>query len=144
MQVEDAEEITQDVFVTIYQKSAQFKNQAELSTWIYRITVNKALDFCKHKKRKKRWFLRQEIAEYNEPSDLYHPGFELEDKESISYIFKCIHALNEQQKTALILTKIDGFSQKEAAEIMGISPKAVESLIQRAKENLKNKGIGEG
>lgn len=144
LQVEDAEEITQDVFVTIHQKSTQFRNEAEISTWIYRITVNKALDFCKHKKRKKRWFQRQELEEYNEPADMYHPGLALEDQESISTIFSCIHELNTQQKTALILTKIDGFSQKETAEIMNISVKAVESLIQRAKENLKNKGISEG
>lgn len=50
--IEDAEEITQDVFVNIHLSLAQFKYNAELSTWIYKITINKSLDYIKMKKRK--------------------------------------------------------------------------------------------
>ena len=63
----------------------------------------------------------------------------MEHKESISKIFKLINELPENQKTALILSKIEQKSQAEIAEIMGTSNKAVESLIQRAKTNLSKK-----
>lgn len=144
LNVEDAEEITQDVFVTLFQKRDQFREEAHLATWIYRITVNKALDFCKYKARKKRWWQRQSLDHATEPADFNHPGADLEDRESVQFIFRCIDNLNEQQRTALILHKIEGFSQQETAEIMKISTKAVESLVQRAKMNLKKRGITEG
>lgn len=49
--IEDAEEVTQDVFVTIFKKQEEFKSNSSLKTWIYRITINHCLDFLKEKKR---------------------------------------------------------------------------------------------
>ena len=63
----------------------------------------------------------------------------LEQKESLKILFGHINDLPSNQKTALILSKIEQQSQKEIAQIMNISSKAVESLIQRAKENLLKK-----
>ena len=54
---EDAEEITQDVFVQLHQSLSTFKNESTLKTWIYKITINKCLDFIKHKNSKKRFFI---------------------------------------------------------------------------------------
>ena len=69
----------------------------------------------------------------------------LEDKEAIQRLFSLIDTLPDKQRTALILTKIDDRSVKEVAEIMQLSPKAVESLLQRAKENFSKKlGLTEG
>jgi RNA polymerase sigma-70 factor (ECF subfamily) len=53
--IEDAEEITQDVFLEVYRSSENFKGESSLSTWIYRIAINKCLDFIKYKNRKKRF-----------------------------------------------------------------------------------------
>lgn len=149
--IEDAEEITQDVFVKIYEKIQNFKHQSELKTWIYRITINHSLDFIKAKQRKKRWFLFSNLrAEETKPSleiaDISHPGIDLEQKEAVEKILKSIASLKEEQKTVLILLKIEELSQAETAEVMKISVKAVESLLQRAKKNLKqaldlNEGI---
>lgn len=140
--VSDAEEITQDVFLTVYKKLNTFKQEASFSTWIYRITINKSLDFLKAKKRQKRFaffttlfFENGEEKKYANQS-FNHPGIELENKEAIEKIFSCINQLPDNQKTALILSKIEQKSQIEIAEIMGLSPKAVESLVQRAKVNL--------
>ena len=55
--IEDAEEITQDVFLQLYQSLDKFKNNSSLKTWIYRITINKSLDFIKHKNSVKRFFI---------------------------------------------------------------------------------------
>lgn len=148
---EDAEEITQDVFVKIYGKIQSFKYQSELKTWIYRITINHSLDFIKAKQRKKRWFsfsnLRaDETKQSLEIADISHPGIDLEQKEAVEKILKSIASLKEEQKTVLILLKIEELSQAETAEVMKISTKAVESLFQRAKKSLKqalnlNEGI---
>lgn len=140
---EDAQELTQDVFVTVFQKIDRFNGESKLSTWIYRITVNHALDFIKAKRRKKRFAVLTSLFHplnnrlIHEPFHLDHPGVSLEDKEAIELIFSAINQLPEKQKTALILTKIEGMSQDEAAHVMGMTAKAVESLIQRAKQNLQ-------
>jgi len=137
--VEDAEEITQDVFVAIHHSLNSFKQNAEVSTWIYRIAINKSLDYLKRKKRKKRFGFIVSIFENPEtmqaPS-FNHPGIAIEQKQAIQLIFSALNQLNDQQKTAIILSKIEHKSQKEVAKIMKLTPKAVESLIVRAKNNL--------
>jgi|SRR6218665_2294759 len=137
---EDAEEITQDVFVTVHQKRDQFKGDSTIETWIYRITVNKSLDFLKHKKRKRRWIQLLRFGDdESDVSDFNHPGIEIENKEALELLFSKINSLNEQQKTVIILSKIETMNHAEIAEIMQVSVKAVESLLARAKENLKKK-----
>lgn len=140
---EDAEEITLDVFMAVLDNLNKFKGSSQLSTWIYRIATNKCLDFLKFKKRKKRFgrvisiFGNKEDDEIFEPVDYWHPGLELESKEDINALYRAIDSLPERQKTALILSKFEKLPQKEIAEILELTPKAVESLIGRAKNNLR-------
>lgn len=140
---EEAEDITQDVFVEVYQSLAKFKEQSSVSTWIYRITVNKCLDHLRAKKRQKRFgfitnLFHPETGEIlHEISHFDHPGIELEKKEKARFLFRAIEQLPENQKTAFILWHIEELPQKEIAEIMQSSVKAVESLLQRAKANLR-------
>lgn len=148
---EDAQEITQDVFLTVHSKIDTFKNNSKQSTWIYRICINKCLDFLRAKKRKKRFsFLVSLFSESGseisyDKANFNHPGIQLEQKEALIHLFSMINDLPENQKTALILAKIEHKPQAEIAEIMELSPKAVESLLQRAKNNLQKKiSSGEG
>ncbi|TSJ42388.1 RNA polymerase sigma factor [Fluviicola chungangensis] len=137
--VHDAEEITQDVFLGAYRSLDKFRNESNHSTWLYRITINKSLDFLKAKKRKKRFFwFTGELTE-NDSIEFDHPGVLIEYKEETAFIFSCIHELPDNQKTALILNKIEQLPLAEIAGIMELSPKAVESLVQRAKTNLSKK-----
>ncbi len=141
---EDAEEITQDVFISTYDKFSEFRQEAKLSTWLYRITINRCIDFERAKKRQKRFaFISSLFGNNNvlifDPPSFDHPGVQLEDREALKKIFEAINDLPENQKTALILLKIEGKSQAVTAEIMQISSKAVESLLQRAKKNLAKK-----
>lgn len=143
---EDAQEITQDVFVATYLALNSFKHESTFKTWLYRITINKSIDFIKAKKRKKRFGfitslffensneLKHDLADMN-----YHPGIKLEDKEALNRILSCLNELPDNQKTALILHKIEQKSQTEVAKIMNMSVKAIESLVQRAKTNLQKK-----
>jgi RNA polymerase sigma-70 factor (ECF subfamily) len=137
---EDAEDITQDVFIRLYENIVSFRQEAQLSTWIYRITVNLALDFEKRKKRQKHGGLLKKIffvkAE-EEPVNFHHPGVLLDNKEKAAILFKALKKLPEKQKIAFTLHKIEGLSAKEVAEIMETSLYAVESLIGRAKNGLK-------
>ncbi len=139
---QDAEEITQDVFLNVHQKFHSFNNQSDIKTWIYRICINKSLDFIKKKNRKKRAFFFKAFSiddqkNHLNASDFNHPGVELEQKEAIKGIFKAINQLVDRQKSVIILLKIEQLSVKEASEILEISSKAVESLFQRAKKNLE-------
>jgi RNA polymerase sigma-70 factor (ECF subfamily) len=140
--MEDAEEITQDVFVKVFDNLNTFKKQSSLKTWIYRMAINQSLDFIKAKKAQKRNFLSSilSINDSNfkfQPSNFNHPGIELEQKEACQKIFEAINQLSDNQKTALILLKIENKSQAETAEIMNLKVKALESLFQRAKNNLE-------
>jgi RNA polymerase sigma-70 factor (ECF subfamily) len=143
--IEDAQEVTQDVFVSVHQSLNTFRETSELSTWIYRITINKCLDFIKAKQRKKRFakltslFFDEGPEPKYHPPEHNHPGVQMEDKEALHNLFKLINVLPDNQKTALILHKIEQKSQAEVAAIMDISAKAVESLVQRAKGNLLKK-----
>ena len=140
---EDAEDITQEVFINIYHAIDQFKEDALISTWIYRITVNKCLDHIKSKKRKKRLAFITSLfdpstgKQIHDAPHLQHPGAILEQKEAQEILMEALAQLKLRQQTAFVLSQIEKMSQKEIAAIMDISEKAVESLIQRAKEKLR-------
>jgi RNA polymerase sigma factor (sigma-70 family) len=139
---EDAEETTQDVFIEIHRSINSFEGKSSLSTWIYRISINKSLDFIKSKNRKKRFaFLTNLFDESgnikHDPPDFFHPGVQLENKEKSAILFKAINTIPENQKTAFILSKIEGLSYIEIAEVMQTSIPSVESLLFRAKQNLQ-------
>lgn len=141
--IEDAEDVTQDVFVEIHRSLHSFNNQSSISTWIHRIAVNKCLDFIKAKKTKKRFAIITHLfhpetgEQLHEASSFTHPGVALEQKENARLLFQAIAMLNEKQRTAFVLSQIQHLSQKEIAAVMTLSEKAVESLVQRAKTNLR-------
>lgn len=142
----DAADIVQETFVKIYHNYQSFNSEkSSLKTWVYRITINQSLDFLKAKRTKKRFGFNVTLfhKETNEPIpeaiSFNHPGVALEDKEALQHLFHLINQLPDNQKTALILTKVEDRPQKEVAEIMNMSVKAVESLLQRAKQTLSKK-----
>ena len=141
--IEDAEEITQDVFIQLHTSLQKFQEKSSLKTWIYRITINKCLDFIKHKNSQKRFFIfgkkSQNEFEILNISNFEHPGILLENKEKAKLLFGIINELKENQKTAFILSKVDGLSNPEIAAIMNLSISSVESLVFRAKTILKDK-----
>lgn len=133
---EDAKEITQDVFVKIYKSAASFKGNSTLNTWIYRIVVNTSLNFLK---KKKRFTLFKKNLPDSQSVDFEHPGVLMENKENAAALFKAMDGLPNNQKTAFILSYIEDLPRQEVANIMETSLKAVESLLQRAKRNMRSK-----
>lgn len=141
---EDAEDIAQEVFVEIFNSISKFKGQSKLSTWIYRITTNKCLEFIRKRNTKKRFgFLQSlsgegfEIDKTNYFTEMNHPGIILENKEKSETLFLAINGLPEAQRTAFTLHKIDGKSYQEISDITERSISSVESLMFRAKKNLQ-------
>ena len=141
--VEDAEEITQDVFVKVYNSLDNFNQKSSYKTWIYRITINQCLDYIKQKNSQKRFFIfgkkSQNEQEYLNTANFVHPGILMENKEEAAILFEVINTLTENQKTAFLLSKLDGLSNLEISEIMQLSISSVESLVFRAKATLQEK-----
>ena len=132
---EDAEDVAQEVFLEVYKSIRQFRKDADLNTWIYRISINKSLDFLRKQKRKKRIAdLRGLFLFQNRPSSSPHQ--QLEEKERREILQEQIGLLAENQRIAIVLSQYDRLSNKQIAQIMETSESAVESLLHRAKVNL--------
>ena len=139
---EDAEDVAQEVFIQVYKSIHGFKGESKLSTWLYRIATTRALDLLRTRKSKKRFgFVQRLFGEGNEPlheiPDFNHPGIALDQKENAAKLFKAIGQLPDNQKTAFTLHKLEDLSYQEISEVMKTSVPAVESLMHRAKQNLR-------
>ena len=141
---EDAEDIAQEVFVEVFNSIGKFKGNSTLSTWIYRITTNKCLEFIRKRNTKKRFGFMQSILGNAIPVDktsyfteMNHPGAILENKERSETLFYAINQLPEAQKVVFTLHKVDGKSYQEISDITEKSFSSVESLMFRAKKNLQ-------
>lgn len=140
---QDAEDVVQEVFVEVFRSIGNFKGESRLSSWIYRIVVNKSLEALRYKKRKKRKAFFQSLIGLNEQNgsldgqDFDHPGVLMENKERSMVLFSKIDELPESQRVVFTLCKLDDLSYREAAEIMKTSVSSVESLMFRAKKNLQ-------
>lgn len=144
-QTEDAEDVTQETFMQAFVSLGSFNGRSEFSTWLYRIGINSAYDFIRKRKRKSIVeFYTEKISaltDFLSTSKTENPQTIMSGKETEEIIYKEIDNLPANQKTALILSRLDGLSQKEIAEIMSLSVQAVDSLVQRAKRQLKIKLI---
>lgn len=132
---EEAEEITQDVFIKVYKNITSFKGDASLGTWIYRITINTSLNHLK--KKKNIISLKERVVLDIKEVDFYHPGAILENKEKAAALYRAMDCLPDTQKTAFILSFIEYLPRQEVADIMETTLKAVESLLQRAKSKMR-------
>lgn len=139
---EDAEDVAQEVFIQVYRSIHNFKGESKLSTWLYRIATTRSLDLLRSRKSKKRFgFIQRLFGDENEPlyelPDFNHPGVILDQKENAAKLFKAIAQLPENQKIAFTLHKLEDLSYQEVSKIMQISISAVESVMHRAKQNLR-------
>lgn len=133
---EDAEDVVQDAFTKLWNGKASWKTDrgAKFTTWFYRIVTNQALDQLNKRSRRRGAVLDDNLAS-NEPD----AEFVAQVSEQGNAVNTALAELPERQRTAVMLFYNEEMSQKEAADVMGITPKAVESLIGRAKEALKER-----
>jgi RNA polymerase sigma-70 factor (family 1) len=136
---QDAEEVAQDTFIHLYRSAAGYRPTAKLSTYLYRIAVNLSLNRIRDRKRKRLFSLDALKSDRNlEP---VHPDGspegQMEHKEMQENVRRVLDRLPENQKTAVMLKRFEGLSYDEIAEVMQCSVSAVESLLHRAKMNLR-------
>lgn len=139
---DDADDITQDVFIQVYQSVSSFKGESKFSTWLYRIVITKSLDHLKKKKRKKRFGFMQSLFGNNSdeeihPEEFNHPGVLMENKERAAELFRALQQLPDKQRIAFTLHRLEAQRHQDIAAVMELSVTAVESLIARAKGNLR-------
>jgi RNA polymerase sigma factor (sigma-70 family) len=137
--LEDAEDLTQEVFTKVFQSINDFKGNSSLATWIYRITVNQCYENLRKNKRYKRSGQNVEIdfAFQNISSETSsNPEEVLVNSEYRKILFSSLEKLADNQRIAFIMQQFEGFTYLEIAEIMELSHSAVESLIFRARQNL--------
>jgi RNA polymerase sigma factor (sigma-70 family) len=138
---EEADDLTQEVYIEVFRSILKFRMDSKLSTWIYRITVNKSLETLRAKKRKKRLAqLRSLFYSDNsviEVPDFEHPGVIVENKERSKILFQAMEKLPESQRVTYTLHKVEGLGYEEIANIMKKTVSSVESTMHRAKNNLQ-------
>ncbi|MCX6559265.1 MAG: sigma-70 family RNA polymerase sigma factor [Candidatus Aminicenantes bacterium] len=143
---QNAEDVAQDVFFQLFKSAGTFRGDCRVSTWLYRIAVNRCRNFNRDNKK------TGPLGAFSrglKDGDVNGPGFlapVADDPasawsagEARGLIRKAIASLPEKQKTMLILHKFDGRSYQEIADIMGVSLASVESCLHRAKRNLQKK-----
>jgi RNA polymerase sigma-70 factor (ECF subfamily) len=142
----DAEDITQEVFIEVFRSVGRFRGDSGLSTWIYRIAVNKSINFHRARRRKKiiSFFdlnaegepeiKREPVA----PAD-FSPESALDRSDHAAEIQRALDSLPHSQRTAFILSKYDDLSYQEIASVMDTTVSSVESLLFRARKNLQKK-----
>jgi len=144
---EDAQDLAQEVFIEVYNSIEKFRGDSMLSTWIYRITVNKSINYIKKRKRNKFISLFFNDSDSNNNRNIVD-SFEnwennvddyMVQNERKKILHKALQSLPEKQRIAFTLHKIEDVSYKNIAEIMELSITSVESLIHRAKINLQKK-----
>lgn len=135
----DAQDVVQDVFLRLWQRPDAWRpGQAQFSTWLYRVVVNRCLDLKRRPKG-------TDLDSVEEPQDP-DPNAEdsLLDAERSRALDSAVNQLPERQKAAIVLTYTAGLRNAEAASAMDISVKAFEALLVRAKRELRDFLAGQG
>lgn len=125
---EHARDLVQDTFIAVWKNLSGFRNQAQISTWIFRIATNNCLRAMEVAKRMPPAELPFNLAEVHEESP----------EEKLSYLYQCIAELEETERIIISL-ELEGLPQAEIAEVVGLSNGNVRVKIYRIKEKLAQK-----
>ena len=136
---EDAEDLAHDIITKVFLNIGKFRGEANLSTWIYRVTYNACIDFLRKKQRNRSVELLPEVEGFDGPYD--NEGIRdkqiLEDK--ILILEEAFTLLSGNEKALLLMKYQDGMQIKEIAEVLNIAVSATKMRLKRAREKLKHK-----
>lgn len=141
---DDGAEITQDIFLSLWKNAGRIRGDSKLSTWLYRVAVNKAINFRKRggvftqlKQILSSDDLDDSLIEQLPAAESSRPDRQWEARHAETQLADLLAELPQRQREIYLLHKLEGLSYKEIAEEMKISLGSVESVMHRAKENLQ-------
>ncbi len=144
-----AEEVSQEVMMQLIQKLDTFKGQSKFSSWLYRVTANASYSFLRQRKKYEKEVSLESYAPYDDNGTLMgkimpkawsdRPDSFLFGKESMEIIERAIGELPDSYRVVFVLRDVEGFTNVEVAETLGISVPAVKTRLHRARLALRDK-----
>ena len=142
---EEAEDLAQEVFLRVYRGRKNYHPKAKFSTWLYTIANNLALNVLRTRQRKPTIPLNVRDSGPLGPRPAEHlaldrgdqPHQSAQKQELAAIVQQALETLNERQRIAVVLNKFEDMNYAEIADVMGLTTKAVKSLLSRARENLR-------
>jgi len=147
-EVADAEEVIQDVFWTAFRKAKSFRGTAQFSTWLYRLTINAALGKIRRSKKSKEIEYEEYLPKFQQDGHhLVRPVVDWSDtldekyaKEELQQLLKnALDQLKAVDKSVVVLSDLEGMSDKEIAAMLGLTVSAVKTRLHRARLFLRGK-----
>jgi RNA polymerase sigma-70 factor (ECF subfamily) len=142
---DEAEDLAQEVFLRVYRTRQKYTPKAKFATWLFTIANNLALNSLRDRRRKpvvsldppdpsasNSWQVGQLAADRGQP-----PAQNLQQVELAAVIRRALDQLNDRQRMAVVLNKFEDLNYAEIAEVMGLTTKAVKSLLSRARSRLR-------
>jgi RNA polymerase sigma-70 factor (ECF subfamily) len=142
---DEAEDLAQEVFLRVFRSRKKYHPRAKFSTWLFTIANNLALNHLRNRQRKPTVALNvrdsgplgprpmEQLAKGRENA----PDRAMQQRELAAVVREALETLNERQKVAVVLNKFEDMNYADIAEVMGLTTKAVKSLLSRARENLR-------
>jgi RNA polymerase sigma-70 factor (ECF subfamily) len=142
---EEAEDLAQEVFLRVYRARKKYRPRSKFSTWLFTIANNLALNSLRARQRKPVVPLTARDSGPLGPrpaEQLVHdpgtgPMQRMQQQELAALVRQALDGLNERQRMAVVLNKFEDMNYAEIAEVMGLTTKAVKSLLSRARMNLR-------
>ena len=130
---QDAEDLTQEIFLKAYQSINKFRFRSAFSSWLYRLAVNSCIDELRKRKKNDATPLTEEMPEM----DVNTPEDQAISREREGQIWGAINSLNERERAIVILRDVEGLSYNEIAEVLRCSLGRVKSRLHEARQKLK-------
>lgn len=138
---DDAEDVTQDVFIKIYKNLKNFQFRSSFKTWAYRITVNVAINTCKGISREMNRrdddssLMDGDVGQYAS-SQMPEPHINIDKEDNEKLIAFLLNTLNPDQRACIVLREIEGLNYQEISEVLKVNINTVRSRLKRAREAL--------
>jgi len=129
----DAQEVTQDVFVKLHQHIRKYEGRSAFKTWVYRMSINQAIDLCKKRSRQteRNSKLTFSMNVFMGEPEAKRRLFQQESEQRLNELLEC---LNEDQRACILLREIEGLNYQQIADILKININTVRSRLKRARE----------
>jgi RNA polymerase sigma-70 factor (ECF subfamily) len=133
----DVEDLVQEVFIVVHRQLAQFRGDAKLSTWLYRITEKLVLD--RRRTERRRRLLRGLFGTLSGQVVERTPGVALEERQSAQLVYRVLDGMGEKYRAVIILFELEGLSGDEVADLLGVPVATVWVRLHRARAQFRER-----